>query len=254
MARKLIVANWKMNPDTPREARELCAATKRTAAKVGRGGAQVVVCPPAIFLADLATNPGRLAFGAQDVAALPVATGAFTGSLSATMLRHVGAEYVIAGHSERRAMGDTDEVVNKKIKIALRQNLKVILCVGETTRDHHGHYLATLKNQLLHSLAKIDKKSFSKIIIAYEPVWAIGVNAKESDTPADFLHNAIFIKKVVASIAGATAAKNLSILYGGSVTEKNAASFLTEGGADGLLVGRASLDPVKFKQIINLAS
>ncbi len=246
---KLIVANWKMNPDSPREAGELAALASRLAKKLRHS--KLVLCPPAIYLAPLLKylSP-RLSLGAQNC--FSEVAGAHTGEISAPMLRKLGIDYVILGHSERRAGGENDEVVNKKVRLALKEGRKVIVCVGEHERDSHGQYLIELKTQIQNSLAKLGAAGWKNLIIAYEPVWAVGTGAKAADTPAGFLESALFIRRVVTSLVGRRAAFALPILYGGSVEAKNAALFTTVGQADGLLIGRASLNGDEFKKIIKL--
>ncbi|MBI2100196.1 MAG: triose-phosphate isomerase [Candidatus Vogelbacteria bacterium] len=250
--KKLIVANWKLNPESLREAKEILAPVKRAAARFGK--VETVICPPAVFLLAQGQlkKPQGLSLGGQDAFWEP--TGAFTGQISAVMLRKAGAKYVILGHSERRAFGDSDEVINWKVKAALRAGLKIILCVGETARDHEGHYLKVIKHQLEQNLKQISRGYFQDIIIAYEPVWAIGAAAKSSDTPDAFHQQSIYIRKVLSAMAGKEQAMRTSILYGGSVNVKNAEAFLREGAADGLLVGRASLRPDHFIQILKIAN
>lgn len=245
-----MVANWKMHPPTPREAKELGGKTRLLASKLTK--TSVIACVPAIFLPDLAAKRSKVLWGAQDVS-VEAGEGAFTGELSAEMLRYAGAAFTLVGHSERRARGESDEVVNKKIRLALSAGLKVIVCLGETERDDHGHYLEPLREQLKLALKGLTKADLKKIIIAYEPVWAVGKKAFNADTPAEFLHHALFIRKTLSDLFDKKLAMQVPILYGGSVDSKNASGFLKEGGADGLLVGRASLKPEEFKKILYVA-
>lgn len=213
----------------------------------------VVLCPPALFLLALSGNGNKqsnITLGAQD--AFWESSGPYTGQISATMLRQAGIKYVILGHSEMRALGETDEMINRKLRASLGEGLWVILCVGERTRDQHGFYLKTLKQQVEDALRGVNKRQLAGLIVAYEPLWAVG--AKRADTPADFLEQAIFIRKVVSGLAGSAAAKNLLVFYGGSVSPKNVADFLTLGQADGLLVGRESLRADHFIEILKLAN
>lgn len=246
---KLIVANWKLNPGTVREAKELFSGVKRGMMKLRRVSA--VVCPPAPFLGAL-TGSDKLALGAQDLFWEP--SGAYTGRVAGSMFKSSGASYAIVGHSEMRAAGDNNEIVNWKIKAALKSGLMPIVCVGEQVRDENGGYLNELKEQLDAAFAGVPKKFAGQIVIAYEPVWAIGEAAKSSDTPEGFRHQAIFIRKILAPQFGKEAALNIPILYGGSVNTKNAEGFLTEGHADGLLVGRESLRADKFIEILKIAA
>lgn len=251
MSHKIVVANWKMNPESPREARELFAPIKRLASKLTH--TQIVVCPPAIFLPVLisARPTSNIFFGGQD--AFTEVVGAYTGQVSPAMLKKSGAEYVLIGHSERRAAGDTDEIINHKVKAALRAGLQVIVCVGERERLPDGSHLKIIESQLLAALQGVPKKVFGRVLIAYEPVWAIGAQATGVDTPAGFLEQAIFIRKIISTLFGYKLAMAVPVLYGGSVTPENAEGFLREGNAGGLLVGRASLRPDHFSAIISTA-
>jgi len=246
-SKKLIIANWKMNPATPREAKALYLQTKKISLKNPQ--AEIVVAPPTIWFGFLNYRQSKnLNLGVQNFAS-EKNTGAFTGSISSAMSKYAGANYALVGHSERRAMGDNDEMVNMKVRLALNNELKVVLCVGEKVRDNSGHYLEIIKKQLESGLSGVKRSQFSNILVAYEPVWAIGKEATGTDTPEDFLHDALFVRKVVSGIMGKSYAHDLKVLYGGSVNSKNARGFLEEGQADGLLVGRASLNPDQFKEI-----
>ncbi|OHA56912.1 MAG: triose-phosphate isomerase [Candidatus Vogelbacteria bacterium GWA1_51_14] len=258
MMKKLLVANWKMHPETPREAKLLAHKLKALAARHRQH--TIAVCPPAVFLGLLACLPagragtgGKLLWGAQDVS-LTRGVGAYTGEVSASQARYAGATLTIIGHSERRALGETDETINQKIKNALAARLKPVICLGETERDESGQYLAPLERQIRGALAGLKKTDFKNMIIAYEPVWAVGKAAQRADTPEDFFRHAIFIRKVISDLFGKKVAMNTPVLYGGSVDSKNAASFLVQGQADGLLIGRASLKPDEFKKIIHATS
>jgi triosephosphate isomerase len=248
MAKKIIVGNWKMNPKTGKEADALFTKIKISARRHAKK-AQVVVCPPALFIERLAKKEGNVLIGAQD--SFFKKEGAFTGSVSPAMIKSAGASYVILGHSERRAQGDTDEIINKKVLLALEYRLAVILCVGETVRDEEGNYLTLIADQLLTALQGVSPALFKNIIVAYEPVWAIGEKATGADTPAGFLEIALYIKKTLAELVGKDKALSVPVLYGGSVSADNAKEFLHEGKADGLLVGRASLNPKIFSDIIS---
>lgn len=233
-----------------KEARETVGGIKKVIA--GLKKTNVVLCPPVVYLENLVgKKAGKLKFGAQDV--YWEEKGAHTGSISPLMLAEAGAEYVIVGHSERRAGGESGEIINLKIKAAMKAGLGVVLCVGEKDRDTHGHYLKVLETQLKEALLKMPPRLSEKLIIAYEPVWAIGKDATGVETPEGFMHNAIFIKKILSKIVGKKRAMEVPILYGGSADAKNAESFLKDGGADGLLVGRASLSARDFGEILKIA-
>ena len=251
---RMIVANWKMNPDNLSDARRLAAGARRAAGRARRG-AEVVLCPPAIYLGALVRpTAGRrrppLSFGIQDI--FWETSGAYTGMISSLMAQSLGVEYAIVGHSERRAAGDDDAAVNRKVRAARRAGLRVILCVGERERDERGHYLHFIRRQLETALQSLPRPQLAEIIIAYEPLWAISTAGRGADTPADFLEQAIYIRKVLSHLMG-PAGRSVSVLYGGSVDEKNAAAFLHQGEADGLLVGRVSLRADRLAAIIAVA-
>lgn len=248
--KKLIVGNWKMNPRTVTEARKIFSAVKKEAGVLKK--TDVVMCPPSVFLGDFAKEgTGKYGLGAQNFHFEK--EGAFTGEISAPMLVSLKAKYVILGHSERREMGETDEFIAKKTFSALEAGLFVILCVGEKERDTECTYLETLKAQIEGSLSGVPKNMLAKLVIAYEPVWAIGAKAKGAVLPEELLETIIFIRKVLAGIYDQSTAHATKILYGGSVDEKNSEGFMKEGGAAGLLVGRASVDAKKFISILRIA-
>lgn len=201
--------------------------------------AETVICPPFPYLADF--NKRNFRLGAQDVFWENLRSGGtYTGEISAAMLKDFGAEYVIIGHSERRALGETDEIVNKKLKTALAAGLKVIFCVGEpkdVRRKGEGASRQYVRNELRAGLSGVKKSFLKHIFVAYEPIWAIGTGI--ADKPEDAVNMAIFIKKLLP----------VRILYGGSVNSKNAGRFLKRKEIDGALVGAASLNPKEFKKI-----
>ena len=165
------------------------------------------------------------------------------------MVYEAGARFAIVGHSERRRLGETDENVSKKVLAALKERITPILCVGEGERDSHGLYLHTLKEQIRNSLSGVSKNSIKKIIIAYEPVWTIGKEAKDAMN-ADILHQTvILIRKILVDRFGPTG-RGVKIIYGGSVAPENAREIVRGGEVDGLLVGHQSLKPESFKKIL----
>ena len=240
-----------MNPVTPDEAKNLALKTKNSTKNKTK--TKTVICPPTPFIPLI--TPKRksknLFFGAQD--AFFKSRGSHTGEVSPEMLKSLGCEYVILGHSERRARGETNDIVAKKVELAIRSGLKVILCVGESRRDKEGKYLDFLRTQVKESLVLLKKSYFKEVLIAYEPIWAIGSDAKGADTPDNFFENSLFVRKVFASVAGNETALKLPILYGGSANTDNAEGFMKDGRADGLLIGRASLAPDQIKEIISIA-
>lgn len=248
---KLIAANWKEHPKTEKEA----LALFKTVAKIKRkSGVEVAVCPPFIYLEEIAREfkktralaRKQLAFGAQDV--FWEEQGAFTSEVGPKMLRSLGAKYVILGHSERRKFAkETDAMINKKIALASRDGLKIILCVGEPLAVRKKGVAAAKKfveQQLAKDLKGISLKS-GDIAIAYEPIWAIGTG--RNDKPEDAREMAVFIKSLLKT------RKKIRprFLYGGSVNGRNAADYVQLKEIDGALVGGASLKAEEFKKIIN---
>lgn len=249
--RKIIVGNWKMSPLSLNQAKEIFKGVKKTALTLRN--TDTVVCPPFVYMGELAARVSgkRFAVGAQD--SFWKEEGAYTGEISPLMLKSLKAQYVILGHSERRALGETDADIAKKANMALTAGLTPIICVGENTRDDHGEYIKRIEEQIRGSLAGIQKKSLTNVIIAYEPVWAIGAKALRPASPEDVLEVSILIKKILSNMFDRETAEMVPMLYGGSVDAKNCGSFLVEGAADGLLVGRASLDPKQFSEILKVA-
>ena len=245
--KKLIVGNWKMYPKTAREA----AAIFKAVYKGAHARTQVVVAAPFVYLALLRSSR-TVSLGAQNIFWEP--EGAFTGEVSGTMLRSLGVRYVIVGHSERRReLGETDKMIAQKVSAVLKAKLTPILCVGEEVRDADGKFFSTLKQQIRIAFSGVKRAQVAHMVVAYEPVWAVGVGKKPA-SPKDAAEAALFIKKVVAEFAGAKAAKRMRILYGGSVNAKDASGFLAEREISGLLVGRESRNPKEFLKIVACAS
>lgn len=239
-----------MNPLTVRDAEKLFSNIAKSISRIKK--TEVVICAPFIYLAGLKKISRKISLGAQD--AFWGDVGPYTGEVSPEMLYNIGVKYVILGHSERRALGETNALVNKKIKASLSAGLLPILCVGENARDLSHSYFNLVKTQVEECLKGISKTSISKIIVAYEPIWAISSTPDRRDaTAADSREMAIFIRKILSGLGTPEIAKGTRIIYGGSVTEKDAGEFLENGGVDGALPGRASLDPKKFVEIVKIA-
>jgi len=250
MSKKIVIANWKMNPLVNKEAVKVFSVVAKAVGKVKN--TDIVICPPYIFLKDVKNLSKKISLGAQD--AFWNETGAFTGEVSSAMLSGAGVKYVILGHSERRALGENNADINKKVKASLAAGLKPILCVGEEVRDVEHGYFNLVKTQIEECLKSIQKDHMAKIIIAYEPVWALSTTKDRKDATAkDCEEMIIYIRKILSIIFSPAIAQKVKVIYGGSVNERDAAEFLVDGGAEGLLVGKASLDPKKFVGIINIA-
>jgi len=246
--RKIIVANWKMHPATIERALNLFDGIKKAVEQTKH--VDTIICPPHTFLDTLAYNYKRkkIAFSAQDV--FWEVLGAYTGQVSASMLKSVGASYVLIGHSERRRFGESNEDVRKKVDAALTGGLRVILCVGEIERDRSAEYLEFLRKEILSALMGVERAKLSRVIVAYEPIWAIGKSAEFAMTPQQLHETVIYIRKILSERYEKKDAFKVPILYGGAVEAENVASLLREGEVQGLLVGHASLEPKVFTEIL----
>lgn len=248
--RKAVIAgNWKMNK-TPLEAVELINEIKPLVKDADCG---VVVCVPFVCIdaAVKACEGSNIKVGAENMHFEK--SGAFTGEISADMLKAVGAEYVVLGHSERRQyFGETDETVNKKVLAALANGLKPILCVGETLKDREN----TITNELVAMQTKIallgvSEKDLENVIIAYEPVWAIGTGKTATSDQADEVNGVI--RNTIKEVYGENAAEKITIQYGGSMNAGNCDELLSKVNVDGGLIGGASLKAADFATIVKAA-
>ncbi len=245
----LIVANWKCNPTNLDETGRLFNSIKAKVKKIKN--VEIVICPPFVYLSKLFQNKNlktNIKAGAQNC--LWEEKGAFTGEISPLMLKDLNIDYVIIGHSERRKFfKETDEQINKKIERALVIKLRPILCVGETKNEReNGKKAQVLRSQIKDGLKKVSRREIKNIAIAYEPIWAIGTG--NSCSINETMSSVIFIRKIISHLYGRALAENLKILYGGSVTSENALDYVKEAGANGLLVGGASLNAKEFVKII----
>lgn len=242
----LIVANWKAYVENVKKAKALIAAAKRLAAKSEH---QIVLAPPAPYLGMFA-NPKKekVAYAAQDIS--DSTGGAATGETTAALLAELGVQYAILGHSERRAMGETDALITSKVQHALAHGLTPIVCVGERERDGEAAYLGFLRSQIANVFAPLSPKERMRIVLAYEPIWAIGKSAAESITPHDLQEMMLYIRKVLADFFPGRGAQNVPILYGGSVEPGNIRALAGGGQADGFLIGHASVEVPSFSALV----
>src|SRR3989338_2151304 len=243
-----LVANWKMNPPSLKEAKKLYAATKKAA--VGARGVRVVVAPPAVFLSPLAKGRrGRnAAFAVQN--AHFEKSGAHTGEISYAQAKDTGVAYAIIGHAERRAAGEMNDDVRKKVAAALTSGVVPIICIGEKERSDSGEYFGVVKEQLHSAYTNVPQKRIASTLVAYEPVWAIG--AEEAMKPNDMQEMVIFIRKCIAEMyAPAQVSTFPMILYGGAIDAGNARDMLAQGDIGGFLVGRSSTNIKKVTALFN---
>ena len=244
----LIVANWKCNPVTLKRAEQVFVLVKKNIKNIKN--IEIVVCPPFVYLPKFKAQSLKFKLGAQDV--FWQGRGAFTGEISPKMLKDLGVEYIILGHSERRQiLKETDEMINNKLKAVLGAGLKPILCIGETQEERNkGKTETILKNQIEKALKNVPsyKLQVTRFCIAYEPIWAIGTG--KPCLLQEALKAKVFISKVLKVLLGKKIAEKIKILYGGSVSSKNGLSYIKEAKMDGLLVGAISLKPKEFIKLI----
>ena len=240
MPKKLIVANWKMNPPTVGEVLGILETIHEYTAALPEPSFSLVVCPPFVFLEEVSkAMPHEILLGAQDIALSDEASQ--TGEVSGEMLARLGVRYVIIGHSERRwKLNESDEVTRKKLRSALKHELTPIVCVGE--RERTEQYADVLREQLASTLEGLSDLERGRCVIAYEPVWAISSNpGAHADTPQSAAEAIAVLR---------TTLPEHTILYGGSVTGENAKAFLVQPGIDGVLVGGASVRKEEFVSIL----
>lgn len=213
--------------------------------------ADVVIAPPFPFISDMERlSPSkRIELAAQDV--FFETSGAHTGEVSVPMLKSVGCNHVIIGHSEMRARGESDNEIYRDIKAVLKSKLTAIVCVGETERDSHGNYFSVVEAQLRSAIRDIPRAKLNQLVVAYEPVWAIGTG--KTATPEDAHEMKLFIQKILTDQYGRSALKKVRIIYGGSVKKKNAEALLEQGEVDGFLIGGASLKAAEFVDIVKIS-
>ncbi|MFA5831062.1 MAG: triose-phosphate isomerase family protein [Candidatus Paceibacterota bacterium] len=250
---KIIVGNWKMNPKTLGEAKKMLAEINDVARPLTREKVKVVICPPTLFLPSLAgfLYEDNLAIGAQNAASENFAE--LTGGVSPYALADMGIRYVILGHSDLRRDGESNEEVGKKVFCALANGITPIICFGEKTRDPDGAYKEEIKAQIRAAIRDCVGRPYAKkIIMAYEPVWAIGPTAIREATPDDLREIIALTRETLAENFGRLNAEEIPILYGGSANAKNAHLYLGSG-ADGLLVGRASRSAENFGAMLQVA-
>lgn len=250
--KKLIIANWKMNPLTAQQALRLARDVKRGAR--GLRNVQVVLAPPFIYLqliakkslASLRGRSGALKISAQDV--FWEKEGAYTGEISVSQLKSIGVKYVIVGHSERRALGETNEIVNKKLKAVLGAGMRAVLSVGEAERQKDIAFPKIIRDELHEGLSRIKKYLLRNLVVAYEPIWAIGTG--RADNPKSVYEITTIIRRELYRMVGKRIASKIPVLYGGSVDDKNSYAFVKDGAVDGLLVGGVSLNAKKFVRLL----
>lgn len=244
MRRKIVAGNWKMNGS--KDLAQTLVGYVRSRVESLDNGVEVVIIPPAIYIGDVARSAGEiLALGVQNVGQW--ASGAYTGEISASMVKDQGCHYALVGHSERRQIfGETDEVVAEKVACLLGNGLRPIVCVGETLEEREaGQAESVVAVQVRKGLSAVSPDQWSDIVVAYEPVWAIGTGKTATAHDAQAMHASI--RKVLAEMGAP--AEDISLLYGGSVKADNAAALFAEPDIDGGLIGGASLVAEDFVSI-----
>ena len=250
MRKKIVAGNWKMNK-TLQEGIELAKEVNSKVKAANAKDVTVVIGTPFIHLAEVSkiVDPAVVAVSAQNCAT--EVSGAYTGEVSAAMVASTGSKYVILGHSERRSYyGETDAILVKKVERALESQLEIIFCVGEVLAEREAEkHFEVVKSQLVNGLFNLSADQFTHIVIAYEPVWAIGTGKTATSAQAEEMH--AFIRKTVEEKYGKEVANNTTILYGGSCNAKNADELFSQPNVDGGLIGGASLKADDFLAIIN---
>jgi triosephosphate isomerase len=250
MTKKLIIANWKMNPDTIEQARQLVSSLEHRMHQVAPK-TDVVICPPFTFLAPLSHYSHLTHLGAQNVSW--AVSGAFTGEISTNMLKNWKTQFVILGHSERRLyLGETDSMVNAKVIACLNAKLTPVVCLGGEEGATRDEMKTLVTKQFVRVTKGLDKKHLEKIIFVYEPIWAISTMKNSRPATAEHARELILhIQSLLAKKMGAERARNMRILYGGTVNRDNVRELARFPEIDGALVGAASLDRDNFWEIIN---
>ena len=250
MRNKIVAGNWKMNK-TLKEGIELANEINNLVSKSNNKSVVVILGTPFIHLAEVnkIIDPKFISISAQNCASKP--GGAYTGEISVEMIQSTGAKYVIIGHSERRAyFGEEEQILNKKVNLTLAKNLIPIFCCGERLEEREtGIHFDVVKNQLDKALFDLEESEFKKIVIAYEPVWAIGTGVNATPDQAQEMHR--FIRNLIAERYGKEIAESISILYGGSCKPSNAKELFANPDVDGGLIGGASLKADDFFAVIN---
>jgi triosephosphate isomerase len=250
MRKKIIAGNWKMNK-TGIEATSFARDLKVKTLNINK--TEIVVCPPftAILPVQEILKESRIKIGAQNVHWEP--SGAYTGEVSAEMIEKAGCKYVIIGHSERRQyFGETNQTVNKKIKQTLTTSLSPIVCIGETLQQRQeGHTREVVKTQIIEGLERLSVDQIKRLVLAYEPIWAIGTGVTATPEQAEEVHQ--FIRELIQEIFNSQVADSAYILYGGSVKPENIKELLSQKNIDGGLIGGASLNVDLFVAMIKIA-
>ncbi len=252
MRKKIVAGNWKMNMDYTSGVSLFSEVINMVNDEV-RGEQEVVVCPPFVHLhslAQLANQNVKISIGAQNCH--QAESGAYTGEVSSSMIKSVGAEYVILGHSERRQyFGETNELLAKKTDAVIKNGLLPIFCIGETLEERNNNiHFDIIKKQLTEGVFHLGAEDFAKVVLAYEPVWAIGTGVTASKEQAQEVH--AFIRKQIEARYGDAIAENTTILYGGSCNPTNAPELFAQPDIDGGLIGGASLKSRDFTDIVKV--
>ena len=250
MRKKIVAGNWKMNKDF-QDAEDLMFEIVDELTEKGSGDTEVIVCPPAVYLemsSDIAAENGFMV-GAQNLSQFE--SGAYTGEISASMLHSMGISHCILGHSERRTyFGENDKIIAAKVDLALKNGIIPIYCCGEVLAERQAEkHFDVIRSQVSEALFHLGKEAISQVIIAYEPVWAIGTGVTASSAQAQEVH--AFIRGLLTEKYGVEVSSEISILYGGSCNAKNAAELFANADVDGGLIGGAALKASDFVTIVN---
>lgn len=246
MSKPILVANWKNNPNSPQAVDTLLKGLSRRSALYKK--IAFYIAPPLTFALKVGEKASKLSkLAVQDMST--VGEGVHTGEVDKNILKGIGARLAILGHSERRALGETDADVAQKVSTALSAGITPLVCIGEEVRDEDGEHLKYLREQMFNRLSGVKVGDASKLVIAYEPVWAVGKNAKGAVTAENLAETVIYIRKILSDMFDRKSADKIVILYGGSVDGGNAGELYANTGIRGFLVGRASLKADDLSEI-----
>lgn len=249
MNEKYVIANWKMNPDTQKEAKKIIQDLKKNLSKEKIKNTNIVIAPPAIYFSAIQSlKIKKFILCAQNISIKD--TTSRTGEHSINMFSSFGVKYAIVGHSDLRRSIDDLSSVNKKVQACLKNGIRPILCIGENEKDNNGFYLKNISDQIISALSGVSKKEVENIVFVYEPVWAISNSMQRDATGEEVGEAVMFMRKILSDLYEAKTVKDIPILYGGSVDETSVSEYLEKTDVSGFLVGRASLSPEKFSKIV----
>lgn len=248
-SKKIIILNWRTKPESLKECKKLLSWIP----SFSDTNSSIVIFPPTVFISEIkkmVSYNKRIFLGAQNF--FGIEKDDLTGQSPLSLFKGLGVKYVFVGHKDLRGKGETNEIINKKIKLSLKYGFKTIFCVGEKERDSGGLFFRQVREELVSGLVSVKKDLFKDLIISYEPKWSVGKESKGFLSSREISEMVLFIRKVLSEICGRKIALEAKIIYGGSVNEKNIEDILNNGCVTGVDIGRVSLLPDKLKKILSI--